>query len=216
MDELAVDLEKLEQGSLPDAVGEMMARSGGFNVPADYFRSSAMPAPVPGRPPSTKQRWPLYATIGAVGSAVGIVAVVLSRSPSSTAQVPAATSAPVVVAPPVTAPPESASAAPVVSAPAPVLHDVLVTVAPSDANVFRDGKDLGPAPIILRLGDGETASLVLTHKGYRPKTVSVDPTTPRQSFALDTAYTPSARPVSAAPAGGGGIDDVGDPFAKKR
>src|SRR5258708_20116305 len=50
MDELLADLEKLERGLLPDAVHEMMARSGGFNVPADYFRSSAMPAPVPPDP----------------------------------------------------------------------------------------------------------------------------------------------------------------------
>src|ERR1700691_4861722 len=36
MDELIADLDKLERGLLPDAVHEMMARSGGFNVPADY------------------------------------------------------------------------------------------------------------------------------------------------------------------------------------
>src|SRR5260370_3598275 len=45
MDEVVVDLEKLERGLLPDAVQEMMARSGGFNVPAHYFPSSAVPAP---------------------------------------------------------------------------------------------------------------------------------------------------------------------------
>ncbi len=49
MDELGADLIKLEQGLMPDAVQEMMGRSGGFNVPADYFRT-AMPAPVPGSP----------------------------------------------------------------------------------------------------------------------------------------------------------------------
>ena len=57
MDDLIVDLEKLEQGVLPDAVGEMMARSGGFNVPADYFRSSAMPVVYGAR----KSFWPLSA-----------------------------------------------------------------------------------------------------------------------------------------------------------
>ena len=51
MDALVVDLEKLEKGQLPDAVNEMMARSGGFNVPADYFRSSKMPPPMPRSPP---------------------------------------------------------------------------------------------------------------------------------------------------------------------
>src|SRR5579872_145683 len=79
MDEVVADLEKLDKGLLPDAVQEMMARSGGFNVPADYFRSSAMPAPVPATPALPKQRWPLYAVIGAVATLVGIVAVVLAK-----------------------------------------------------------------------------------------------------------------------------------------
>jgi len=37
MDELIADLDKLKAGNVPDAVPEMMSRSGGFNVPADYF-----------------------------------------------------------------------------------------------------------------------------------------------------------------------------------
>src|SRR5215472_6726800 len=65
MEQLVLDLEKLDKGLLPDAVQEMMARSGGFNVPADYFRSSLMPAPVPASPALPKARWPLYAVIGA-------------------------------------------------------------------------------------------------------------------------------------------------------
>src|ERR1700722_1332145 len=77
MDELVADLEKLEKGLLPDAVQEMMTRSGGFNVPADYFRSSAMPAPVPASPAIPKKRWPLYAVIMAVGTMLGIVGMVL-------------------------------------------------------------------------------------------------------------------------------------------
>jgi len=79
MDELVADLERLERGILPAAVGEMMARSGGFNVPADYFRASAMPEPVPGSPLVPKKRWPLYATIAAVATLVGVVAVVVAR-----------------------------------------------------------------------------------------------------------------------------------------
>src|SRR5262249_12444554 len=50
MEELLGDVEKLREGMIPDAVPEMMARSGGFNVPADYFKKSAMPAPVPATP----------------------------------------------------------------------------------------------------------------------------------------------------------------------
>ena len=64
MDELVADLEKLEKGVVPDAVQEMMARSGGFNVPADYFRRRRCPAPVPASPAgAARSGWPLYAVI---------------------------------------------------------------------------------------------------------------------------------------------------------
>ncbi|MEO8800409.1 MAG: serine/threonine-protein kinase, partial [Polyangiaceae bacterium] len=53
MAELIEDLELLERGGIPKAVNDMMARSGGFSVPVDYFsssRKSSMPTPLPGTP----------------------------------------------------------------------------------------------------------------------------------------------------------------------
>jgi tRNA A-37 threonylcarbamoyl transferase component Bud32 len=222
MDHLVADLEKLESGVLPEAVGEMMARSGGFNVPADYFRSSAMPAPVPASPMVARKRWPLYATIAAVGTGVALVGLVLARSASSRAQILPAASA-LVAPPPAPAEPTVApipTAAPVTATAttaaslAPLAREVLVSVSPSDATVTRDGTDLGPAPLALHLAEGESATLVLAHKGYRTKTVKLDGSVPRQLVALDPVMGPAPRPA-AAPAAGG-IDDVGDPFAKKR
>jgi eukaryotic-like serine/threonine-protein kinase len=219
MDELMGDLDKLEKGLLPDAVQEMMARSGGFNVPADYFRSSAMPAPVPASPALPKTRWPLYAVIGAVGTLVGIIAIVLiAKSGSSTAHpLPPGN----VVPPPVTAaaaiPTATATATQTATAlpsaaPAPT-HEVVVAVVPIDATVTRDGQDLGAPPVLLHLGDGETASLVITRKGYKTKTVPVDPAKPKLTVKLDREF---GAPVSggAAPSRpqSGSIDDVGDPF----
>jgi eukaryotic-like serine/threonine-protein kinase len=220
MEELVADLEKVERGVLPTAVDEMMARSGGFNVPADYFRSAAMPAPVPGSPPERKKRWPLYATIGAVGTLVGVMAVVtVARSPSSVAQTPPAGI--VVPAPAVAAPMQSAAAAPVETiapAAAPVLakHEVIVSAVPADATVTRDGADLGQQPVVLQLADGESASIVIAHKGYKPKTVKVTSGEPKVAFQLEPAFAASAptRPAPAARAGGMTVDDVGDPFAK--
>jgi eukaryotic-like serine/threonine-protein kinase len=196
----------------------MMGRSGGFNVPADYFRSSAMPAPVPASPMQPRKRWPLYATIAAVATGVGLVGIVLARSGSSPAQTPPAAlvSAPPVVAPPVSAPPTVAPAtASTAASIAPLMHEVLVSVSPGDATITRDGTDLGPAPIALHLADGESATLVVTRKGYKAKTVRVDGNTPRQFLALDSSSSPTPRPAAAASPAGGGIDDVGDPFAKK-
>ncbi len=233
MDELAADLEKLDAGILPDAVQEMMGRSGGFNVPADYFRSNAMPAPVPASPPLPVKRWPLYAVIGAVGTIVGVVGVVMAKGVNGQAHaLPGATAAPLVTtAIPVAtatatlapiAPPASATAA---QAP-PMneeMREVLVSVLPVDATLARDGKDLGGSPVAVRLAPGEKATLVIARKGYRTKTVTLDGTEPKLAVALDSAWAPprSAAPSAAAakPAtptgGGGGMDDVGDPFAKK-
>jgi serine/threonine-protein kinase len=202
---------------LPDAVEEMMARSGGFNVPADYFRSTAMPVPVPASPRTARPRWPLYATIGAVGTLVGVMGVVIARSSNSRAQTPApaalVTSAvPVPVAPP--APPPATNAANTANVPAAAATttEVVVSITPSDTTITRDGANLGRQPIVLHLPDGTPATLVLSRKGYKTKTVTVDAAKDKQEFALDPVAGP--RPAAAKPAGG--IDDVGDPFAAKR
>jgi serine/threonine-protein kinase len=222
MDELLADLEKLERGLLPDAVHEMMARSGGFNVPADYFRSSAMPAPVPAEPAYRPKRWPIYAFIGAFATVVSTVGiVVVAKISSSKAQTVAAPTA--VIAP---APPAAATAVPVpvatvvptatASAQVAVTHEVLVSVVPADANISRGGRELGQPPLALHLADGESASLQIARKGYKTKTVTVGSNEPKVIFTLEPVAVPKAG-QPAKPAGGDlGIDDVGDPFAKKR
>ena len=105
MDALVADLEKLESGAMPDAVGEMMARSGGFNVPVDYFRTAGRPELSPGSGSGRKSRWPLYAGLAGVLAAVLIVVGIFANSSSAGATLePAAKQTP---APPV------ASAAPI-------------------------------------------------------------------------------------------------------
>jgi eukaryotic-like serine/threonine-protein kinase len=226
MGELLADLEKLEGGLLPDAVQEMMARSGGFNVPADYFRSTAMPAPVPASPVLPIKRWPIYAVIAAVATAIGVAGVVVvAKSSNSTAEpsreppraaTTSAAAAPI-APPPTTATPSATTVLAPPAQPA-IRHEVLVSVAPGDAKLSRDGKDLGPQPVALHLSDGEVALVVITRKGYKPKTVSIDSKQPRQSFVLESAtgYAPpnqGARPATPSTPKFG-IDDVGDPFAK--
>ncbi len=218
MDELVADLEKLEQGPLPDAVPEMMARSGGFNVPADYFRSSAMPAPVPASPALPKTRWPLYAVIAAVATGIGVVGVVMARGGNSTASAPpppTTTTTPAATAPPVPTPLPSAMLAPAPSA-APAMHQVLVSVLPVDATITRDGADLGSSPVALSLADGASATLAVSRKGYKPQTVAVDTRQPKVVVKLDVL--PGAWPPPGAgagpkpkPAGGGGIRRRGGP-----
>jgi serine/threonine-protein kinase len=225
MDELVVDLEKLEDGLLPGAVEEMMARSGGFNVPADYFRQSAIPAVMPASPHSARPRWPLYASMGAVATVLGVVAIgVVAKSTSGRVEVaaaqPAGASASAATVP-------SASAAPVASevslrpAPSaePAEREVLVSVMPPDATVTRDGQDLGQPPLALHLGETEVATLVLTRKGYKPRTVTVGPGEPKVTFTLEVAAAtprPAVRPATNTAAPAGGMVDVGDPFTRHK
>jgi serine/threonine-protein kinase len=225
MEQLVADLEKLERGLMPDAVQEMMARSGAFNVPSDYFRSSVMPAPVPAEPVLPRQRWPLYAVIGAVGTLVGIIGViVVAKTAGGTAQalpsatVVRATGSALAQPPPLPSATLVPNPVPAASS-ARALHEVLVSAVPPDATVTRDGQELGVAPLVLHLADGEVATLTVARKGYKTKTVTIDASGPRQTVTLEPAWTPPAHPVKApAPAApapkAGGLDDVGDPFAK--
>jgi eukaryotic-like serine/threonine-protein kinase len=233
MDALVADLAKLDRGVLPDAVQEMMARSGGFNVPADYFRAAAsMPVPVPATPSSAPKRWPLYAAIAASATLVGMVGVVvIAKVPVSKAQPTPASLVPSVV-PPIVNPPgpvpgPSATVAALASAAPRVLREVLVSVVPSDATVTRDGTVLGQSPVALHLGEGEDAALVLDRKGFKTKDVTVNASEPKQTFTLEALVPSPAAPVrtripiqeksgTTAPVGAGAIDDVGDPFTRKR
>jgi serine/threonine-protein kinase len=185
MDELIVDLEKVERGAMPDAVPEMMSRSGGFNVPADYFRGMPTPLPAtPLRPP--RARWGIYAGLAGIAAAVVIVTIVLVRSATTTAT-PAASVAPPVVAPP-------AMGAPVVAEPPPpvVTKQVLLTVEPGDAKVSRDGADLGSVPIAIDLKAGEKATLVIARNGYKAQTIVLDGTESKKLVRLAAAVAPKA------------------------
>jgi serine/threonine-protein kinase len=50
MEEVAADLERVERGEIPAVVREMLSRSGGFDVPADYFPRPPPPSTQPAAP----------------------------------------------------------------------------------------------------------------------------------------------------------------------
>jgi tRNA A-37 threonylcarbamoyl transferase component Bud32 len=222
MEQLVVELEKVERGLVPEAVQEMMARSGAFHVPADYFRSSLMPEPVPGEPVLPKQRWPVYTGVGAIAVVAVVAGLAVARSagnpahaePSATPPQVVATQSPLPAALP--APVPAPTVAPVVE------REVIVSVVPADATIARDGKELGGAPIALHLAEGVSATLVVTHKGYKTKTVVIQGNEPKQTLTLEPVWGPAPKahngntPAGAAPASApaNGLDDVGDPFAK--
>jgi serine/threonine-protein kinase len=195
MDDLVTDFEALEAGTMPRAVADMMARSGGFNVPVDYFRNpGGMPAPVPGMPAGYGRRSAarLYWVVALTASVlVAFLLVVIVRevrgAPSASAGAGTTSSVP-------TVPPTPATVVPVETT------VVVVSVDPADAKVTRDGADLGSAPAVLHLAPGESATLTIARPGYVPQTLQVTAKEPRRTVKL--APTPGAmRPPVKAPNG---------------
>ncbi|MDF3066434.1 MAG: serine/threonine protein kinase [Polyangiaceae bacterium] len=180
MDELIADLDKLKAGSVPSAVPEMMSRSGGFNVPADYFAKPQMPEPVPASPQSTreKSRWPLLAGVAGVAAAVAIVSGIFANSSRSSARPSSAEptkSEPVL---PVSTP--SGPAAPVT----PPAKQVALAVVPPEAHVFDGDKDLGNSPVLLSVEDGKPLKLSARMDGYKDLELTIDGKSPRESAKL--------------------------------
>jgi eukaryotic-like serine/threonine-protein kinase len=191
MDELIGDLDKLKAGNVPDAVPEMMSRSGGFNVPADYFAKPHMPEPVPASPASKrgKSKWPLIAGLAGVAAAIAIVGAIFAKSSHSRAQPEGLTQASAVGAP----------AAPAVltapQAPVIVSKQVALAVVPGEAHVYLGDKDLGISPVVLQVEEGQTLALSVRLEGYKDLELAVDGSKPRETVKLErvptkTGYAP--------------------------
>ncbi|MCC6217513.1 MAG: serine/threonine protein kinase [Polyangiaceae bacterium] len=199
MSELLEDLTRLEEGLIPTAVAEMMQRSGGFNVPADYFKKG-MPEPLPASPASGGRRrsaLPLVAGAAGVTVAVGLVLAIFARSAASDA----APAADVVAAPAPTKPAEPAvNAAP--TPPTAAKVSVALAVEPLDAHVFRGETDLGTSPVVLDVGEGEAVTVEVRRDGFRTESFSIDATQPRRSLKLerDTKIGGGAKAAAAKPA----------------
>jgi serine/threonine-protein kinase len=85
MQALADDIRKVQSGEVPTAVHDMMARSGGFNVPADYFRASPAPNLPSGK--RSKIQPAQIAMFAGIVAAVSLVTFVLLKNNNSDAQV---------------------------------------------------------------------------------------------------------------------------------
>lgn len=194
MQEVLDDLRKLEAGAVPDAVPDMLKRSGNFDVPHDYFNASR---PKVSSAPDAKgfvnspRRW--AAILGAATLVTG-VALFASRTPN----------APVEQA--VEATPETNAAHQQAAQPAlqPAAHPVQVVLAiePLDAQVFRGDINLGPSPVIVPVNPNERVTLEIRRDGYAPQSVVLDGSESRRSIKLvrtkkkaPTTTAPGARPT---------------------
>jgi len=179
MEEVAADLERSERGMVPEAVQEMMGRSGGFNVPADYFRKAQLPTGagmLPASPPFRKQK-PVLAMVLASLAAVSVVIIGVAYGLTSRAGQskhdphgnPTATGSET---------PDVGSAAGVgTGVPVPAATDdkikVLITVDPKEATIgLPDGK-MQPTPATVTIGANEEAKIRIESKGFAPLLVTL-------------------------------------------
>jgi eukaryotic-like serine/threonine-protein kinase len=212
MDELREDLEKVRAGGVPRAVGEMMARSGGFNVPADYFKHPGA-ALVPATPPAPRSSWPRIVWVAGALAAVGLVAGIFAIAQSTNgAQTPTAvTSAP---------PPPTDTA----TAPTPTVTQTAAPVGPKRITVLLDSDPSGTATIAgqppvqlpdnIQVEEGKIVSVKIERPGFEPVTVEIDGKKPKEMVKL----VPKRSAGGTRPTGGTATTSnpaVVDPWATK-
>ena len=181
MEEVAADLERAERGMVPEAVQEMMGRSGGFNVPADYFRKAQLPTGagmMPASPPFRKQKPVLAMVLASVAAVslliIGVVIAATSRASSRKGGEPliasgSAAADPALAAGAGTAPAGTGSPTP----PADDKVKVLITVDPKEALIgLTDGK-LQPTPATVTVGATEEVTIRIERKGYESQLVTL-------------------------------------------
>ena len=172
MDLLVADLDLLAFGQVPVAVGDLLARSGSYDVPADYFQDGGT-IPALTSPPSPRRPWGTIAGIAGVFVSIASVVVIIVVAKAGRAAVEPA---PLVSEPPIVAPSSSVAPAPRVVA-APARRTIQLAVRPESAQVQRDGVVLvvdKSGSVHLELGPHDEVTLVVSKPGYATQTVKLD------------------------------------------
>ncbi|HEY6726290.1 MAG TPA: serine/threonine-protein kinase [Polyangiaceae bacterium] len=190
MQELLDDLRKLEAGAVPDAVPDMLKRSGSFDVPHDYFNASrpkVLSAPDARSFVGSPRRW--AALLGIAAVVVGI-ALLASRTPNAPGE-PLVETAPE---------PKGAHAQEVPPAHEAAAHPVQVVLAiePLDAHVFRGDTNLGASPVIVPVNPHESVTLEIKRDGYASQSVVLDGTESKRSIKLARTKKKAPTPGSSA------------------
>jgi tRNA A-37 threonylcarbamoyl transferase component Bud32 len=215
MEALASDLRQLRAGQIPDAVHEMMARSGSFNVPADYFKTAG-PLVAPTPKGQRRHLGPRYAWIAAAVVCVAVALLVVFRDSIGTAQQrlndgpegswSAATGD--------ASASSSAEARPSRTAE----RAVLLGADPITAKAWRDGLPI-ELPASITVAEGQPVTLEIRAEGYEPQTVVLTGEEERKSVKLDKKAAGGRLPggrtkTKTAPAASGGKHgDTVDPWA---
>jgi serine/threonine-protein kinase len=177
MAELADDIRTFLATGMPRAVSEMMARSGSFNVPHDYFKPAVRPAP-----PPPKRLHPRWVAVAGIAVAVGLVLVVVMRDSRTEAQPIDAVALPE---------PPAAAPAPLAAPVAAIAKEgsVLLASDPLDARATIDGKayDL---PWNVPLARGQKITALVAKEGYESQLVLLDGSQSKLVVALKKTPAP--------------------------
>ena len=197
MEELALDLERVERGLVPRAVQEMMGRSGGFNVPADYFRRSGaalLPSPPPSPPRATNTV--LKGVIAAAATVTFLIVAALVGNSALHAKPPKSDllPAPASAVLPATVTTPAPEVLPPPPDPSSLLRSVQVVTVPPDAIVFEGTKNRGPAPVTIGVPPRGTVTIRIEHAGYISKEKVLDGAKPRENISLDRDFGKVAPP----------------------
>ncbi|MDB4943048.1 MAG: serine/threonine protein kinase [Labilithrix sp.] len=197
MDEVIHDLTLVEHGQVPAAVQEMMGRSGGFNVPADYFRK--LPPGGPAMLPATPSARPRNVMLkGAIGGGIvlvlGALAVVGFYGASKAGPKVDRAAEPAATAPAVTA-----SSPTTAAAPDPAVRQVQVVTFPTDATVFVGSKSYGAAPVTIGVPANEPVTVRIEHAGYVTKEKVLAGDKAREDVTLERTAAPGKAGTKAVP-----------------
>jgi serine/threonine-protein kinase len=159
MESLADDIRMVQSGGVPQAVHDMMARSGGFNVPADYFQSGRTSTPDVPKGKRKRLKPAHLAMFAGIAAAVSIVTVVLLKNSMSDAKPVGQTT---------TTPTE-----PTASEAVPTTVDVMLASNAPAAIAIVDGEQF-PLPKLFTVTDGEPMKVRVVARGFADKTVELD------------------------------------------
>lgn len=194
-DELVAELDLLIAGLTPKAVGELMARSGNFSAPADYFHSTPPPRPRSSGAGGSRRIGVALAAGAGVVLATAFVAFALRDrwAAAQRANEPRPTAS--VVASVATGP---ASASSVV--PAAAKRIVLVSLDPADAQVALPSGtlvDVENGFARVSLSPGESVTVTVSRPGRVSQDLALGPASPE---AVKVALTPSPKGLPTATA----------------
>jgi serine/threonine-protein kinase len=195
-----------------------MARSGGFNVPADYFKTPAPSAIVPATPPQPQAKWSRLVWVAGAAAAVVIVTLIFVMSSivnSGQQPKPVVTEAATVAAPPPSAaptPPPAVSTAQVAAPPPVKKVTVALAAVPLSAMGYVGDKEI-PLPATIDVEEGKTVTVELRADGYESAKVDLDGKELRKQIELK-----KKKPGAGAGSGDGksGNGETVDPWANPK